>query len=153
MYLVDKNSLGNVFSLDTNIIMGVCDDGEFAEHVRQCIGGGPHEIIISSSVIRELERHGWGMQVMPTILKTRLGTTSITYDKVSEGERRLAKRLEDEYDLLHRGDSDILAFAYERGVVLVTCDNGLTSVARSVGVKCVNPCTKGQRARRRRAGR
>lgn len=149
---MDK-SHGAVLVLDTNIIMDVCDDSEFAQHVRQCFGTGQHEIVVNSRVIRELERHKLGLQVMPAILKTRLGIASITFDEVSEGERRLAKRLEGEYDLLHRGDSDILAFAYERGFVLVTCDDGLTSVARDVGVKCINPCTKGRRARMRRAGR
>ena len=152
---VDKNGreLGAMLALDTNIIMDVCDDGEFAQHVRQCVGTGQHEIVISSSVIKELERHGRGMQVMPAILESRLGIQSITFDKVSEDERRIAKLLEAKHDLLHRGDSEILAFAYERGFVLVTCDNGLTTVARTIGVKCINPCTKGKRARRRKSGR
>ena len=151
-YRVDNN-LGVVLMLDTNIIMDVCDDGEFAQHVRQCVGTGQHEIVINSRVIRELERHGLGMQVMPAILRTRLGIHTITYDKVSEDERRMSKLLEAKHDLLHRGDSEILAFAHVRGFVLVTCDNGLTAVARNIGVKCINPCTKGRRARRRRAGR
>ena len=147
------NNPGVVLMLDTNIIMDVCDDGEFAQHVRQCVGTGRHEIVISSSVIKELERHGLGMQVMPAILRTRLGIQTITYDEVSEVERRVSKLLEKRHDLLHRGDSEILSFAYARGFVLVTCDNGLTAVARDVGVKCINPCTKGRRARMRRAGR
>ena len=152
-YRVDNNP-GVVLMLDTNIIMDVCDDGEFAQHVRQCVGPGRHEIIISSSVIKELERHGLGMQVMPAILRTRLGIQSITFDEVSEDERRMSKMLEAKHDLLHHGDSEILAFVYEHGFVLVTCDNGLTAVARNVGVKCINPCTKGRRARgRRRTGR
>ena len=151
-YHVDKN-LGVVLMLDTNIIMDVCDDSEFAGHVRQCIGPGQHEIVISSRVIKELERHGLGMQVMPAILRTRLGIHTITYDEASEGERRMSKLLEAKHDLLHRGDSEILSFTYARGFVLVTCDNGLTSVARNVGVKCINPCTKGRQARLRRARR
>ena len=118
-----------------------------------CIGAGQHEIIISSRVIKELERHGLGMQVMFAILRTRLGIQTITFAEVSEVERRVSKLLEKRHDLLHRDDSEILAFTYAREFVLVTCDNGLTVVARDVGVKCINPCTKGRRARRRRIRR
>ena len=154
VYCVDKTkNLGVVLMLDTNIIIKVCDNNSFAEHVRWCVRTGSHEIVISSSVIKELERHGLSMQFMPAILRTRLGIESITYGTVSKDERKMSRLLEDRHSTLHRGDSEILAFAHARGFVLVTCDNGLTAAARDVGVKCINPCTKGRRDMLRRTGR
>ena len=84
---------------------------------------------------------------------SRLSTQFVRFDEVSEDERSVAELLEAMHDLLHRGDREILAFACVRGFVLVTCDNGLTAVAREMGVKCINPCMNGRGpAEARRAG-
>ena len=148
---------GAALTLDTNVIIRMCDDDKFAAHVVRCIGSGAHDVIINSRAVSELERHGLSMKMVPAVLGARLGIDAITYDVVSDDERRGAAWLEKRHETLHRGDSDILAFAHVRGLVLVTCDNGLVRAARDVGVKCINPCVtwhgRGAGPRRGRAAK
>lgn len=139
---------GATFTLDTNVIIRACDDNAFAEKTRLCLGSDASEIIINSQAVSELERHGLSMKIIPTILESRLRVKNVTYDAVSESERKGATILEQKHKTLHRGDSSILAFAHARGLVLMTCDNGLVKAARDTGVKCINPNTKGRGVRK-----
>lgn len=131
---------GAVFTLDTNVIKRACEDTRFANHIRQrCMGAAASEIVINSQVVNELERRVGNMQIISPILKEKLGVKRIRYEVISEAERRGATRLERWHETLHRGDSDILAFAHSKGFVLVTCDKGLARAAVELGIKCINP--------------
>ena len=133
---------GATFTLDTNVIIRACDDETFAEKTRRCLGSNASEIIINSQAVSELERCGLSMKIVPTLLESRLKVKSVTYDAISKLERKGASILEQKHKTLHRGDSSILAFAHARGLILLTCDNGLVKAARDTGVKCINPDTK-----------
>lgn len=135
---------GATFVLDTNVVIRACNDRQFAQRVRWCMGASTSEIVINSKVESELMRHGLSMKIIPAILKDRLQVDDIIYDAISRDEHQDAKWLEEKNETLHRGDSDILAFAYVRGLVLLTCDKGLVKAARDVNVKCINPDTKGR---------
>ncbi len=133
---------GAMFVLDTNVVIRACEDKAFAQHVRACMGANTSEIVINSKVESELMRNGLSMDIVPVILKANLNVDDIQYRVISDKEHNGAKWLEQRHKTLHRGDSDILAFAHTHGFVLLTCDTGLIKAARDVGVKCINPDTR-----------
>ena len=133
---------GATFVLDTNVVIRACEDKKFAQHVRMCMGSSASDIVINSKVESELVRHGLSMSIVPVILKANLNVDDIQYHVISDKERDGAKWLEQRHETLHRGDSDILAFAHTQGFVLLTSDAGLITAARDIGVKCINPDTR-----------
>lgn len=59
--------------------------------------------------------------------------------EVTDEMRYRAAQLEKTHQKLHDGDNYILAYAEATRTVLITCDRGLTSAAKSIDVVAINP--------------
>ena len=97
------------------------------------------EILISETVLFEMEKQGLSVEQITTKLIQRLGA-NVTVSDMTTDDHILAKELASKFGTeIHWPDNLILAFAIKSDATLISCDKKLISVCRKLGHDCINP--------------
>lgn len=132
--MAEKNS---GFTFDTCVGIRICENPNVASLLDCRIGLGGSTVHLNTQFEDELARsHHDLAQASRQIESTG---ARIVWGEVTAEMGARADDLESWCDTLHRGDSQILAYAEATGTVLVTADRGLAKAARSIRVAVVNP--------------
>jgi len=138
MNKASKVESGNGFTLDTCVVIKICENPNIANLLACRINFENSPVYLNSQTAYELQKHGYGLDQVYTILRTTLRTT-IIYERITDEIKNHASYLQSICPTLHTGDAEILAFSKAKSTILVSCDKGLLEAAKSVKTEFVNP--------------
>ena len=126
------------FTMDTCAIINICENPNIASLLACRIDFGNSPVYLNSVTVHEAKKKGFELDEIISILKMRLGV-SVLYEPVTASMYSDASALERNHDMLHWGDSQILAFNISKSATLITCDRNLVKAAGAAGSNAVNP--------------
>ena len=133
------NQYTGKYALDTCFLRRITENPNYLNAVQARFDFTGTEILISETVLFEMEKQGLSVEQITTKLIQRLGA-NVTVSDMTTDDHILAKELASKFDTeIHWPDNLILAFAIKRGATLISCDKKLISVCRKLGHDCINP--------------
>ena len=127
------------YALDTCFLRRITENPNYLDAVQARFDFTGTEILISETVLFEMEKQGLSVEQITTKLIQRLGA-NVTVSDMTTDDHILAKELASKFGTeIHWPDNLILAFAIKRGATLISCDKKLISVCRKIGHDCINP--------------
>ena len=128
----------NGFTFDTCVGIKICENPNLGSLLSCRVNFENSKIHLSSQTIFEAKRLGHNVEIVSKQIQRTIGAKVIT-GIITPDMRNDAEYLEDVCPTLHKGDSQILAYARATGTILITCDKGLAEAAIMSGVQVVNP--------------
>ena len=128
----------NGFTFDTCVGIKVCENPNLGSLLACRVNFENSDIHLSSQSIFEAKRLGYDVNSVSKQIKSTIGVNVIS-GYITDDMQNDADYLESVCPTLHRGDSQILAYARATGTTLITCDRGLAEAAKLSGAKVVNP--------------
>ena len=126
-------------ALDTCFLRRITENPNYLDAVQARFDFTGTEILISETMLFEMEKQGLSVEQITTKLIQRLGA-NVTVSDMTTDDHILAKELASKFGTeIHWPDNLILAFAIKRGATLISCDKKLISVCRKLGHDCINP--------------
>ena len=133
------NQYTGKYALDTCFLRRITENPNYLDAVQARFDFTGTEILISETVLFEMEKQGLSVEQITTKLIQRLGA-NVTMSDMTTDDHILAKELASKFGTEIRWpDNLILAFAIKRGATLISCDKKLISVCRKLGHDCINP--------------
>ena len=127
------------YALDTCFLRRITENPNYLNALQARFDFTGTEILISETVLFEMEKQGLSVEQITTKLIQRLGA-NVTVSDMTTDDHILAKELASKFGTeIHWPDNLILAFAIKRGATLISCDKKLISVCRKLGHDCINP--------------
>ena len=127
------------YALDTCFLRRIAENPNYLNALQARFDFTGTEILISETVLFEMEKQGLSVEQITTKLIQRLGA-NVTVSDMTTDDHILAKELASKFGTeIHWPDNLILAFAIKRGATLISCDKKLISVCRKLGHDCINP--------------
>ena len=134
------DSSENGYTGDTCLGIKLCENPNVGNLLACRLNFKNSKIHLNSQVVMESKNNNYDIEIISKLLHKTTGANiifgEITVDMQNDSEYLL--RL---CETLHRGDSQILAYARATKTTLLTCDKGLAAAARFCGVNVVNPDT------------
>ena len=134
----EMNRSQNGFTLDTCVVINILKNPTKGAKTTCRLNFENSDIHICSQVIFEAkeQRQGYAIDFkeIQSIIKAKIIIGSVTNDMQKD-----AKRLEKACSTLHKGDSQILAYARATGTTLVTCDQDFEKAAIKSNTRVINP--------------
>ena len=135
---MSKQESNRGMALDTCVIRRMRENLNYVDMLSTLVNLRGVEVHACSRVVDELKRQG--IAVGPIADRLEGLGARVVFEKVDALISADAKAMEARRaPLLHWPDSDILAHAKARSIVLLTCDRDLEAVAGMEGVEVVNP--------------
>jgi hypothetical protein len=128
----------NGFTFDTCVGIKICENPNLGSLLACRVNFENSNIHLSSQTIFEAKRLGYDVDSVLKQIQSTIGANVIK-GYVTDDMQNDAEYLEEKCSTLHRGDSQILAYARTTGTTLITCDRGLAEAALLSGTKVVNP--------------
>ena len=133
------NQYTGKYALDTCFLRRITENPNYLNALQARFDFTGTEILISETVLFEMEKQGLSVEQITTKLIQRLGA-NVTVSDMTTDDHILAKELASKFGTeIHWPDNLILAFAIKRGATLISCDKKLISVCRKLGHDCINP--------------
>ena len=130
----------NGFTLDTCVGIKICEIPNLGALLSCRLNFKNSVIHLNSQMILESKNNNYDINLISKQITSSTGANvvfgCITDDMENDSEYLLML-----CETLHRGDSQILAYARATETTLITCDKGLATAAKFCGVNVVNPDT------------
>ena len=134
------NQYTGKYALDTCFLRRITENPNYLDAVQARFDFTGTEILISETVLFEMERQGLSVEQITAKITQCLGANVIVSDMTTD-DHILAKELASKFGTeIHWPDNLILAFAIKRDATLISCDKKLISVCRKcTSHECINP--------------
>ena len=126
------------FTLDTCAIISICENSNVASLLACRIDFEDSPVYLNSVTVYEAKKKGFEQDEITSVLEARLGVP-ILYEPVTSEMRDNAEILEHNHNMLHSGDSEILAFNISKSATLISRDKDLVTAAGDAGSDAINP--------------
>ena len=122
------NQYTGKYALDTCFLRRITENPNYLDAIQARFDFTGTEILISETVLFEMEKQGLSVEQITTKLIQRLGA-NVTVSDMTTDDHILAKELASKFGTeIHWPDNLILAFAIKRDATLISCDKKLISV-------------------------
>ena len=125
---------------DTCFLRRITENPNYLDAIQARFDFTGTEILISETVVFEMEKQGLSVEQITAKFMQRLGA-NVTVSDMTTDDYILTKELASKFGTeIHWPDNIILAFAIKRDATLISCDKKLISVCRNhVSHDCINP--------------
>lgn len=134
----EPNRSPSNYTFDTCIGIKMCENPNFGSLLKCRLSFDNSVVHLCAQTILEADILKYDSEKFFRLIEDVFGATTIEGEVTDEMKRR-AVYLEKTHHKLHYGDNYILAYAEATGTILITCDRGLASAAKSIDVTVINP--------------